>query len=54
MATNLAPGAATLPLSLPQDPNLIGATLEVQWLAIDPGNALGVSTSNAAEVRIGG
>lgn len=47
-------GSATMPLTVPRDPGLIGAELFFQWFALDPSNALGLSTSNAAKVRLGG
>lgn len=47
-------GDSAQSLALPRDRNLIGKRFYLQWFALDPRNALGVSSSDAAEVRIGG
>ncbi len=39
-------GAISLPIALPNDPNLAGARVWMQWVPIDPqANALGITTS---------
>ena len=47
-------GVASWAVPIPADPGLVGSTLFQQALIVDQGaNALGVTTSNAGEVRIG-
>jgi serine protease AprX len=50
-----ASGAATVPVAIPDDPQLIGAEAFVQYLVVDPGaNGLGLATTNGGAVTIGG
>lgn len=45
-------GAATLPATLPNDPNLVGVTVYLQLLLGDPGAAKGVAMTNGLRVGI--
>ena len=50
-----ANGAASLPLSIPNDARLIGAQFFNQFIVIDSGaNSLGMAFSNGGEAKIGG
>jgi hypothetical protein len=49
-----ATGSTQIPLAVPGDRSLIGGQLFFQWIALDPRNGLGLSTSDALEVRLGG
>lgn len=49
-----ASGGARLPLAVPADPDLIGATVFAQWVVFDPSaNGLGLVMSDGAANRIG-
>jgi cytochrome c peroxidase len=45
-------GYGTFPLSLPNDPNLRGATLHFQALVIDPAGPLGLAASDAVAIPV--
>jgi CubicO group peptidase (beta-lactamase class C family) len=48
-------GNASIPLSLPNDRNLVGGHLYTQYLCVDPrANAAGASFSNGLDVLVGG
>lgn len=48
-----AAGAAFVPIYVPFDPSIVGATLYSQWIVLDPGaTQLGFTASNALEWKI--
>lgn len=48
-----ATGAAFIPILLPYDNSIVGATLYSQWVVLDPGaTLLGFTTSNALEWKV--
>jgi choice-of-anchor B domain-containing protein len=45
-------GTAGIPLALPNDPALAGATLRAQWLALDPAATAGLSASRGMQFTL--